>query len=169
MAETDFNFSNDTVIKFRRPAWNSGGAILGGHPHRQTQLENETQRNGSGLQDFEVEVVCLVRLAFPSAVAELWEQLATQAFDDGIKDIEVKQAIGMDRHIKSCDAPIRALEFEAAKQASNVCPNMGELQVVSEVEKLRDINDRGGQLEEKFGKLSPRFISEGNRRGNRYC
>ncbi|GJQ72453.1 hypothetical protein Trydic_g3528 [Trypoxylus dichotomus] len=103
------------------------------------------------------------------AAAELWEVSATQAFVDGIRDIEVQQTIRMGRHRKCSDALIHALQFEAAKQASMACHNVGELQVVFKGEKLRDINDRVGQLEEKFENLSRRLISKGNTRGNQVC
>ncbi|GJQ73849.1 hypothetical protein Trydic_g18786 [Trypoxylus dichotomus] len=51
-----------------------------------THLGTGILRNGDGLQKFETGIERLVRLAFPSAAAELWEQRATQAFIDGIKN-----------------------------------------------------------------------------------
>ncbi|GJQ71606.1 hypothetical protein Trydic_g19331, partial [Trypoxylus dichotomus] len=88
------------------------------HPAR----NRDTER----LQELESH---LMRLAF--------EQLATQAFVHGIRDIEVQQAIRMGRHRKCSNALIHALEFEAAKQASKACPNIGELQVAFELINLK--------------------------------
>ncbi|GJQ69031.1 hypothetical protein Trydic_g6202 [Trypoxylus dichotomus] len=115
-----------------------------------TQMGTGMQSNGKGLQEFDADIERLVLLAFPSATTELWEQLSVQAVVDGMKDVEVQNAIRI-----------------AASQSSKACLNIGELQVVSEAEKLRDITDGVGQLKEKFGKLSQRLVSKRNSRGNR--
>ncbi|GJQ82040.1 putative surfeit locus protein 6 [Trypoxylus dichotomus] len=107
--------------------------------------------------------------ALAKAQAELWEQLATQAFINVSKDIEEQQAIRIGLHKQCSKAPTHALEFEAAKKPSKAYPNIRELQVVSEGETLRDINNKVDQLEEKFGKPSGQLISKENNRKNQAC
>ncbi|KAJ8945415.1 hypothetical protein NQ318_009870 [Aromia moschata] len=59
----------------------------------------------------------LVRLAYSSTPENVMERLAVQAFLDGLRDTETRQALTLARPSKLVDALARALEFEAAKQS----------------------------------------------------
>ncbi|GJQ74911.1 hypothetical protein Trydic_g9541 [Trypoxylus dichotomus] len=109
----------------------------------QIQLGAGIQRNGGELQEFDADV----------------ERLA---FIDGIRNIEMQKAIRTGRRRKRFDTLWNLKQLRKAQRH-----NMRELEAVFKGEKLKDTNDRMGQLEEKFGKLSRRLISKENSRGNR--
>ena len=83
-----------------------------------SQLKNRNQRANESLQEFEADVARLVRLAYPATPENVMERLAVQAFLDGLRDHEMRQALILARPNKLVDALARALEFEAAKQSS---------------------------------------------------
>jgi hypothetical protein len=83
-----------------------------------SQLKNRSQRPNESLQEFEADVARLVRLAYPATPDNIMERLAVQAFLDGLRDHETRQALILARPDKLVDALARALEFEAAKQSS---------------------------------------------------
>ena len=85
----------------------------------QSQLSKRCQKPGESLQEFEVDVNRLVRLAYVGASGELYDQLATDKFIAGINDKETQLSVRLGRHKSSADALIHAIEFEAAKQASH--------------------------------------------------
>ena len=84
----------------------------------QAQLKNKQQRPSETLQQYESEIVRLVRLAYPTAPKDFLDRLMVQTFIDGIRDIEIQQTLRLGNPKKIEDALARALEFEAAKQAS---------------------------------------------------
>ncbi|KAJ8957163.1 hypothetical protein NQ318_007723 [Aromia moschata] len=83
-----------------------------------SQLKNRCQKNNESLQEFEVDIARLVRLAYSSTPENVMERLAVQAFLDGLRDTETRQALILARPSKLVDALARALECEAAKQSS---------------------------------------------------
>ncbi|KAJ8953510.1 hypothetical protein NQ318_023633, partial [Aromia moschata] len=82
-----------------------------------SQLKNRCQENNESLQEFEADIARLVRLAYSSTPENVMERLAVQAFLDGLRDTETRQALTLARPSKLVDALARALEFEAAKQS----------------------------------------------------
>jgi hypothetical protein len=83
-----------------------------------SQLKSRIQKSNESLQEFEADVARLVRLAYPATPENVIERLAVQAFLDGLRDHEMRQALILARPNKLVDALARALEFEAAKQSS---------------------------------------------------
>ncbi|KAJ8951058.1 hypothetical protein NQ318_003754 [Aromia moschata] len=81
-----------------------------------SQLKNRYQKSNKSLQEFEADIARLVRLAYSSTPENVMERLAVQAFLDGLRDTETRQALTLARPSKLVDALARALEFEAAKQ-----------------------------------------------------
>ncbi|KAJ8948303.1 hypothetical protein NQ318_020790, partial [Aromia moschata] len=79
-----------------------------------SQLKNRCQKNNESLQEFEAD---RVRLAYSSTPENIMERLAVQAFLDGLRDTETRQALTLARPSKLVDALARALEFEAVKQS----------------------------------------------------
>ncbi|KAJ8934486.1 hypothetical protein NQ318_016488 [Aromia moschata] len=82
-----------------------------------SQLKNRYQKNNESLQEFEADIARLVRLAYSSTPENVMERLAVQAFLDGLRDTETRQALTLARPSKLVDALARALEFEAAKES----------------------------------------------------
>ncbi|KAJ8949844.1 hypothetical protein NQ318_000544 [Aromia moschata] len=82
-----------------------------------SQLKNRYQKNNESLQEFEADIARLVRLAYSSTPENVMERLAVQAFLDGLRDTETRQALTLARPSKLVDALARFLEFEAAKQS----------------------------------------------------
>ncbi|KAJ8937610.1 hypothetical protein NQ318_018423 [Aromia moschata] len=82
-----------------------------------SQLKNRYQKSSESLQEFEADIARLVRLAYSSTPENVMERLAVQAFLDGLRDTETRQALTLARPSKLVDALARALEFEAAKQS----------------------------------------------------
>ncbi|KAJ8957761.1 hypothetical protein NQ317_007346 [Molorchus minor] len=70
------------------------------------------------LKEFQVDISRLVRLAYPATPEAVMERLAVQAFLDGLRDGETRQALILARPTNLVDALTRALEFEAAKQCA---------------------------------------------------
>ncbi|KAJ8957282.1 hypothetical protein NQ318_007846, partial [Aromia moschata] len=82
-----------------------------------SQLKNRYQKSSESLQEFEADIARLVRLAYSSTPENVMERLSVQAFLDGLRDTETRQALTLARPSKLVDALARALEFEAAKQS----------------------------------------------------
>ncbi|KAJ8948307.1 hypothetical protein NQ318_020794 [Aromia moschata] len=82
-----------------------------------SQLKNRYQKSNESLQEFEADIARLVRLAYSSTPENVMERLAVQAFLDGLRDTETRQALTLARPNKLVDALARALEFEAAKES----------------------------------------------------
>ncbi|KAJ8946361.1 hypothetical protein NQ318_010126 [Aromia moschata] len=87
-----------------------------GHVYH-SQLKNRYQKSNESLQEFEADIARLVRLAYSSTPENVMERLAVQAFLDGLRDTETRQALTLARPSKLVDALARALEFEAAKES----------------------------------------------------
>ncbi|GLV46104.1 hypothetical protein CBL_10764 [Carabus blaptoides fortunei] len=80
----------------------------------QTQLRNRYQSSKEKLQEFEVDVAHMVRLAHPTAP----DCLASQTFIYGVRNSEIQQALRLARPKTLDDVLAYALDHEAAKQAS---------------------------------------------------
>ncbi|KAJ8979623.1 hypothetical protein NQ317_015190 [Molorchus minor] len=80
-----------------------------------SQLKNRYQKPSETLKEFQVDISRLVRLAYPATPEAVMERLAVQAFLDGLRDGETRQALILARPTNLVDALTRALEFEAAK------------------------------------------------------
>ncbi|KAJ8912757.1 hypothetical protein NQ315_016713 [Exocentrus adspersus] len=84
----------------------------------QAQLRNRKQRFEETLQQYEADVSRMVNLAYPTAPAEVIEQLSVSSFVDGLRDPEISQLVRLARYKTISEALAQALEIEAAKQAS---------------------------------------------------
>ncbi|KAJ8909672.1 hypothetical protein NQ315_008902 [Exocentrus adspersus] len=84
----------------------------------QAQLRNRKQRFEETLQQYEADVSRMVNLAFPTAPAEVIEQLSVSSFVDGLRDPEISQLVRLARHKTISEAFAYALKIETAKQAS---------------------------------------------------
>ncbi|KAJ8955836.1 hypothetical protein NQ318_005380 [Aromia moschata] len=58
-----------------------------------SQLKNRYQKSNESLQEFEADIARLVRLAYSSTPENVMERLAVQAFLDGLRDTETRQAL----------------------------------------------------------------------------
>ncbi|KAJ8914723.1 hypothetical protein NQ315_017433 [Exocentrus adspersus] len=84
----------------------------------QAQLRSRRQRFGETLQQYEADISRMVNLAYPTASAEVIEQLSVSSFIEGLRDPEIGQLVRLARHKSISEALAQALEIEAAKQAS---------------------------------------------------
>ncbi|KAJ8913257.1 hypothetical protein NQ315_012875 [Exocentrus adspersus] len=84
----------------------------------QAQLRNRRQRFEETLQQYEADVSRMVNLSYPTAPAEVIEQLSVSSFIEGLRDPEIGQLVRLARHKIISEALAQALEIEAAKQAS---------------------------------------------------
>ncbi|KAJ8948077.1 hypothetical protein NQ318_008428 [Aromia moschata] len=98
-----------------------------------SQLKNRCQKNNESLQEFEADIEWLVQLAYSSMPENVMERLAVQAFLDGLRDTETRQALILTRPSKLVDALGRALKFEAVKQSSR-----GQAKVLQMEEKVEE-------------------------------
>ncbi|KAJ8913378.1 hypothetical protein NQ315_008770 [Exocentrus adspersus] len=84
----------------------------------QAQLRSRRQRFEETLQQYEADISRMVNLAYPTAPAEVIEQLSVSSFIEGLRDPEIGQLVRLARHKTISEAMAQALEIEAAKQAS---------------------------------------------------
>ncbi|KAJ8915440.1 hypothetical protein NQ315_003201 [Exocentrus adspersus] len=84
----------------------------------QAQLRSRGQRFEETLQQYEADISRMVNLAYPTAPAEVIEQLSVSSFIEGLRDPEIGQLVRLARHKTISEALAQALEIEAAKQAS---------------------------------------------------
>ncbi|KAJ8911366.1 hypothetical protein NQ315_011659 [Exocentrus adspersus] len=84
----------------------------------QAQLRSRRQRFEETLQQYEADISRMVNLAYPTAPAEVIEQLSVSSFIEGLRDPEIGQLVRLARHKTISEALAQALEIEAAKQAS---------------------------------------------------
>ncbi|KAJ8934947.1 hypothetical protein NQ318_000484 [Aromia moschata] len=82
-----------------------------------SQLKNRYQRSNEPLQESEANIARFVRLAYSSTPENVMERLAVQAFLDGLRDTETRQALTLARPSKLVEALAQALEFEGANQS----------------------------------------------------
>ncbi|XP_074039692.1 uncharacterized protein [Leptinotarsa decemlineata] len=94
-----------------------------------SQLKNRCQKSGESLQEFEADIARLVRLAYPATPENVMERLAVQAFLDGLRDQETRQALTLAHPKHLVDALASALEFEAAKQS---CKSQSKVRAIEE-------------------------------------
>ncbi|CAH0546374.1 unnamed protein product [Brassicogethes aeneus] len=99
-----------------------------------SQLKNRCQKSNETLQEFEADIARLVRLAYPATPTTVMERLAVQAFLDGLRDNETRQALTLARPSQLVDALARALEFEAAKQSCRSQPRIRRVEEEKEEE-----------------------------------
>ncbi|KAJ8914099.1 hypothetical protein NQ315_014295 [Exocentrus adspersus] len=84
----------------------------------QAQLRSRRQRFEETLQQYEADISRMVNLAYPTAPAEVIEQLSVSSFIEGLRDPEIGQLVRLARHKTISEALAQALEIEAEKQAS---------------------------------------------------
>ncbi|KAJ8914179.1 hypothetical protein NQ315_015952 [Exocentrus adspersus] len=84
----------------------------------QAQLKNRRQRFEETLQQYEADISRMVNLAYPTAPAEVMQQLSVNSFIDGLRDPEIGQMVRLAGHKTISKALAQALEIEAAEQAS---------------------------------------------------
>ncbi|KAJ8909927.1 hypothetical protein NQ315_005646 [Exocentrus adspersus] len=89
----------------------------------QAQLRSRRQRFEETLQQSEADISRMVNLAYPTAPAEVIEQLSVSSFIEGLRDPEIGQLVRLARHKTISEALAQALEIEAAKEASRFAIN----------------------------------------------
>ncbi|KAJ8941472.1 hypothetical protein NQ318_015951 [Aromia moschata] len=112
-----------------------------------SQLKNRYQKSNESLQEFEADIARLVRLAYSSTPENVMEQLAVQAFLDGLRDTETRQALTLARPSKLVDALARALEFEAAKQS---CRGQAKVRRMEVLKKEPAMKQRLGESPRRY-------------------
>lgn len=96
------------------------------------QLKGRQQRPKESLQEYELDIVRLTRLAYPDTPEKVLECLAVQAFADGLRDEDVKQAVLLSRSKTITAALSCALEFEAVKANSRNTAKVREVEALTE-------------------------------------
>ncbi|KAJ8914650.1 hypothetical protein NQ315_017344 [Exocentrus adspersus] len=89
----------------------------------QAQLRSRRQRFKETLQQYEADISRMINLAYPTAPAEVIEQLSVSSFIEGLRDPEMGQLVRLARHKTISEALAQALEIEAAKEASRFAIN----------------------------------------------
>ncbi|KAJ8915091.1 hypothetical protein NQ315_014346 [Exocentrus adspersus] len=89
----------------------------------QAQLRSRRQRFEETLQQYEADISRMVNLAYPTAPAEVIEQLSVSSFIEGLRDPEIGQLVRLARPKTISEALAQALEIEAAKEASRFASN----------------------------------------------
>ncbi|KAJ8917635.1 hypothetical protein NQ315_000119 [Exocentrus adspersus] len=89
----------------------------------QAQLRSRRQRFEETLQQYQAKISRMVNLVYPTASAEVIEQLAVSSFTEGLRDPEIGQLIRLSRHKTISEALAHPLEIEAVKEASRVAIN----------------------------------------------
>ncbi|KAJ8915928.1 hypothetical protein NQ315_016603 [Exocentrus adspersus] len=89
----------------------------------QAQLRSRRQRFEETLQQYEGDISRMVNLAYPTAPAEVIEQLSVSSFIEGLRDPEIGQLVRLARPKTISEALAQALEIEAAKEASRFAIN----------------------------------------------
>ncbi|KAJ8910946.1 hypothetical protein NQ315_014952 [Exocentrus adspersus] len=89
----------------------------------QAQLRSRRQRFEETLQQYEADISRLVNLAYPTAPAEVIEQLSVSNFIEGLRDPEIGQLVRLARPKTISEALAQVLEIEAAKEASRFAIN----------------------------------------------
>ncbi|KAJ8911227.1 hypothetical protein NQ315_014939 [Exocentrus adspersus] len=64
----------------------------------QAQLRSRRQRFEETLQQYEADISRMVNLAYPTAPAEVIEQLSVSSFIEGLRDPEIRQLVRLARH-----------------------------------------------------------------------
>ena len=88
------------------------------HVYR-TQFRTRKQHVGETVHQYGAEITRLSKLAYPNVPDEVLEEMATDMFIEGVRDVDMHQSLRMGRPKTLGDAISYALEFEAAKQSSN--------------------------------------------------
>ena len=83
-----------------------------------SELKNRVQKEKESLQEFEGDIVRLVKMAYPTIPDDVYESLAVDRFLDGLRNIETKRAVKLARPKTISDALTQALEFEAIRQST---------------------------------------------------
>ncbi|KAJ8913117.1 hypothetical protein NQ315_000574 [Exocentrus adspersus] len=85
----------------------------------QAQLRNRKQRYEETLRQYEA-YLCIPNLAYPTAPAEVIEQLSVSCYVDGLRVPEIGQLVRLARHKTTSEALAHLLEIESVKEASRV-------------------------------------------------
>lgn len=93
------------------------------------QLKTRQQKSGETLQELKADIERLAHLAYPAATPELLEVIATDAFIDALKDLELKKAIRISGKRRSSEALVYALSYEAAKDSSKITHHARNLEL----------------------------------------
>jgi hypothetical protein len=83
-----------------------------------TQLKVRKQKFGESLQEYEADILKLVRLAYPTSSNEEIQEKAIESFVDGLYDQEISFQMRVQAFKDISHALARALEYEAARKAT---------------------------------------------------
>lgn len=142
----------------------------------QAQLKGRQQKQSETLQEYEVDIARLVRLAYPTASEQILEQLSIQLFVDGIHDLETQQAVRLGNRNTLTETLAYALQFEAAKQATRNQVRARQVNILEDNSSLQTIDVKLDKLcsffsdKERHSTLkSPEIQRRGYRDQNRRC
>ncbi|KAJ8914068.1 hypothetical protein NQ315_017589 [Exocentrus adspersus] len=78
----------------------------------QAQLRSRRQRFEETLQQYEADISRMVNLTYPTAPAEVVEQLSVSSFIEGLRDPEIGQLVRLARHKTISEALAQALQVK---------------------------------------------------------
>ena len=93
------------------------GSAHKGPVHR-AQLKARQQKSGESLQDFEADIARLTKASYPDASQSVLEQISTEQFVAGLRDLDIQQAVRWSRPKTLLEALTIALEIEATKPST---------------------------------------------------
>ncbi|KAH1010945.1 hypothetical protein HUJ04_000395 [Dendroctonus ponderosae] len=99
-----------------------------------TQLRSKRQNNSETMQEFRADILRLVRLAFQSLPEEIIQELAVEAFVNGIYDSEISTHLRLNHAKDLTQTLARALEYEAAKNATRPSSRVRFMRCVDDCE-----------------------------------
>ncbi|KAJ8912767.1 hypothetical protein NQ315_016724 [Exocentrus adspersus] len=128
----------------------------------QAQLRSRRQRFEETLQQYEADISRMVNLAYPTAPAEVIEQLSVTSFIEGLRDPEIGQLVRLARHKTISEALAQALEIEAAKQASRGTSKIRQVKTYQYQDRERKVQRPGRNLVDSIKDVLEKFTNGQN-------
>ncbi|KAJ8914504.1 hypothetical protein NQ315_002777 [Exocentrus adspersus] len=128
----------------------------------QAQLRRRRQRFEETLQQYEADISRIVNLAYPTAPAEVIEQLSVSNFIEGLRDPEIGQLVRLARHKTISEALAQALEIEAAKQASRGTSKIRQVKTYQYQDRERNVQRPSKNLVDSIKDVLEKFTDGQN-------
>ncbi|KAJ8910604.1 hypothetical protein NQ315_003974 [Exocentrus adspersus] len=128
----------------------------------QAQLRSRRQRFEETLQQYEADISRMVNLAYPTAPAEVIEQLSVSSFIEGLRDPEIGQLVRLARHKTISEALAQALEIEAAKQASRGTSKIRQVKTYQYQDRERKVQRSSKNLVDSIKDVLEKFTDGQN-------
>ncbi|KAJ8914138.1 hypothetical protein NQ315_016216 [Exocentrus adspersus] len=128
----------------------------------QAQLRSRRQRFEETLQQYEADISRMVNLAYPTAPAEVIEQLSVSSFIEGLRDPEIGQLVRLARHKTISEALAQALEIEAAKQASRGTSKIRQVKTYQYQDRERKVQRSSKNLVDSIKDVLEKFTEGQN-------